>query len=57
MSCMHATYLACIQSYIGTETNVLEIGPGRGAWTRCFVKHNAKSVICVDAQTAEDNKI
>lgn len=55
MSCLHAVYLECIKPYVNETTNVLEIGCGRGAWTRCFLKHNAQHITCIDAKTAKDN--
>ena len=33
----------------------MEIGPGRGAWTRCML--NAREVWCLDAKSREDNEI
>ncbi len=56
ISITHATYLKCIAPFVNKDTSVLEIGPGRGAFTRCFIKHNAKHVYCVDALSAEHNK-
>jgi hypothetical protein len=53
MSALYATYLACIKPYITPETVALEIGPGRGAWTRCLVP--AKEIWCLDALSAEHN--
>jgi phospholipid N-methyltransferase len=53
MSILHATYLACIKPYVNANTRVLEIGPGRGAWTRTFL--NAQEVVCLDALSAEHN--
>lgn len=38
VSGLYLTYLVCIKPYVGPNTTVLEIGPGRGAWTRCFVR-------------------
>jgi len=55
MSVLHACYLVCIKPYVNSNVRVLEIGPGRGAWTKCFVTHNAKEVLCVDAVPAERN--
>ena len=49
----HVIYLACIKPWIGPDTCVLEIGPGRGAWTRLFL--GAAHVTCVDALSAEHN--
>jgi len=53
MNMLHVTYLMCIKPYIHTDTVVLEIGPGRGAWTKCFL--GAKEVWCMDALSAEHN--
>ena len=33
MGTSHATYLRCIKPYVNERSTVLEIGPGRGAWT------------------------
>lgn len=55
VSVLHAVYLACIKPYVDTSTTVLEIGPGRGAWTRCFVECGARRIWCVDAKTADAN--
>lgn len=53
MSVLHATYLACIKPYVSSETVAIEIGPGRGAWTRCLLA--AREVWCLDALSAEHN--
>jgi len=53
ISVIHATYLRCIRPYINKETVVLEIGPGRGAWTKSFLP--AKEVYVIDALSAEHN--
>jgi len=53
MGTSHATYLRCIKPYVHEDSTVLEIGPGRGAWTRTFLK--AKRVHCMDALSAEHN--
>ncbi len=53
VSILHATYLMCIRPYITKDTIALEIGPGRGAWTRGLL--GAKEVWCLDARSAEDN--
>ncbi|MEW6251861.1 MAG: class I SAM-dependent methyltransferase [Planctomycetota bacterium] len=56
LSVLHACYLVCIKPYVGPQTRVLELGPGRGAWTRCFVECGAREICCVDAITAEKNR-
>jgi hypothetical protein len=54
MSVLHATYLACIKPYVTGQTVACEIGPGRGAWTKCLLR--AKEVWCLDALSAEHNQ-
>jgi hypothetical protein len=53
VSILHATYLTCIKPYVRPDMNVLEIGPGRGAWTKCLL--GARSVWCADVASAEEN--
>jgi hypothetical protein len=53
-SVLHVVYLACIRQYIAPEVVALEIGPGRGAWTRTLL--GAKEVWAVDALSAEHNR-
>ncbi len=47
MSVLHATYLRCIKPFIGPQTVALEIGPGRGAWTKTMLE--AKEIYALDA--------
>jgi hypothetical protein len=54
MSVLHVTYLTCIKPYVAEDTIALEIGPGRGAWTRALL--GAKEVWCLDAVSAQDNR-
>lgn len=54
MSIIHATYLVCIKPYIHPETIALEIGPGRGAWTKTML--SAKEVWALDALPEEHNR-
>lgn len=53
MSILHVTYLICVKPYITKDTIALEIGPGRGAWTRTML--DAKEIWCLDALSAEHN--
>jgi len=53
MGTSHATYLRCIKPYVHEQSTVLEIGPGRGAWTKTLLR--AKRVHCLDALSAEHN--
>jgi len=54
ISTLHATYLRCIKPYITDETVALEIGPGRGGWTKGLLP--AKEIWVLDALSAEHNK-
>ena len=51
MSVLYATYLCCIKPYVNSDSNVLEIGAGRGAWTRTMI--NAREVVVLEAVDAE----
>lgn len=53
MSVLHATYLRCIKPYIKPDTVALELGPGRGAWTKALLP--AKEVWALDARSAQEN--
>ena len=53
MSVHHATYLRCIKPYVNENSISLEIGPGRGAWTKTLLP--SKEVWVLDALSAEHN--
>jgi hypothetical protein len=53
MSVLHATYLRCIKPYVNETTIALEIGPGRGAWTRTMLP--AKEIYALDAMPESHN--
>jgi len=53
ISVLHAVYQVCIRPYIKPDTVVLEIGAGRGAWTKTML--GAKKIWCLDALPAEYN--
>jgi hypothetical protein len=55
ISMLHATYLRCIKPYINAQTVSLELGPGRGAWTKCLLP--SKEVFALDALSAQHNGI
>jgi SAM-dependent methyltransferase len=50
----HAIYLACIKPYVNKNTTVLEIGCGRGAWTKLLL--GAGEIYCLDALPPEHNR-
>ncbi len=54
MSVLRVTYLRCIKPYINAETRAIEIGPGRGAWTKTMLA--AKEIWALDAMSAEYNQ-
>jgi hypothetical protein len=49
----YVIYTSCIKQYVGPDTTALEIGPGRGAWTRTLL--GAREVWALDALSAEHN--
>src|SRR4051794_408332 len=53
LSVLHAVYLMCIRPYVDPETRAIEIGPGRGAWTRTLLP--AREVVVIDAVPADAN--
>jgi len=55
ISVLHAVYQVCVKPYINNGTIALEIGPGRGAWTKAMLE--AKEIWLLDAKSREDNKI
>lgn len=55
ISVLYALYLIAIKQYVSPESVVLEIGPGRGAFTKAILKHDPKEVWCLDAVSAEKN--
>lgn len=57
VSVYHAAYLACIKPFVGPDTLCLEIGPGRGAWTKALFESGASRVIAVDVYDRMHNGI
>jgi hypothetical protein len=53
ISSLYAIYRYCIRPYIQSDTVAVEIGPGRGAWTRAMLP--GKEIWCLDALSAEHN--
>jgi hypothetical protein len=53
MSVLHAIYVRCILPYVGRDTVALEIGPGKGAWTKTMLQ--AREIWCLDALPAEEH--
>ncbi len=51
MSVLYATYLCCIKPYVNANSTVLEIGAGRGAWTRTML--HAQEVVVLEAVDAK----
>lgn len=54
ISVLHATLLRCIRPYVGGDTVSLEIGPGRGAWTKALLP--SKEVYALDALPEDHNQ-
>jgi hypothetical protein len=53
ISVLYAIYQACVRPYVTPSTVVLEIGPGRGAWTKGMLP--ATEIWCLDALPADHN--
>lgn len=53
VSVLYATYLRCIRPYVNAQTIALEIGPGRGCWTKALLP--SKDIWVLDALSAEHN--
>ncbi|WP_426164973.1 class I SAM-dependent methyltransferase [Sandarakinorhabdus sp. DWP1-3-1] len=53
ISVLHAAHLVCIRPFIKPDTVALEIGPGRGTFTRSLL--DAREIWCMDALDAEHN--
>lgn len=52
-SCLYTVLLACIRPYVGIGSTVLEIGPGRGAWSKAILTYSPSKLTVVDAAPAE----
>lgn len=55
ISVLHALYLMCIKPYLNERSVVLEIGPGRGAFTKAILELNPSETWCLDAKSAQAN--
>lgn len=53
ISVIHVIYLCCIKPYINSNTVALEIGPGRGCWTKSMLP--SKEIYALDACSEKDN--
>ena len=55
ISVLYATYLLTIRGRLNPGAVVLEIGPGRGAWTKALLDQNPKAIYALDALSAAHN--
>jgi hypothetical protein len=53
ISSLYAIYQVCIKPYINQKTRAIEIGPGRGSWTKTML--GADEVWCLDVLDALHN--
>jgi len=53
ISTLYATYLRCIKPYVNRDSISLELGPGRGAWTKALLP--SREVYVLDALPEEHN--
>lgn len=56
VSPLYACYSECIKPFIDSNVDVLEIGPGSGAWTKAILTLKPKSLVCLDALSAQHNR-
>ena len=54
LSVLYVVYRYCIKPRVNGDVAVVEIGPGRGAWTRTMLA--AREVWALDAVSAEENR-
>jgi hypothetical protein len=52
-SVLYTIELACIRPYVGPDTTALEIGPGRGAWSKAILARGCKKLYAIDAASSE----
>lgn len=55
LSCVYVAYVACIRPFLKGGMSVLEIGPGRGAWSKAMLAHDPWHLHALDALSAEHN--
>lgn len=55
-SILYTVYSACIRPYITPESVVLEIGPGRGAWSKAILHRNCRKLYAVDVADPEHTR-
>jgi len=55
LSTLHVVYLMCIRNRVRDKV-VLEIGPGRGAWSKAILESGAARLFALDALSAEHNQ-
>ena len=52
-SVLYTVYSACIRPYITSDIVALEIGPGRGAWSKAILHRNCRKLYAVDIAEPE----
>ena len=55
ISVLYATYLLTIRNKLPERAVVLEIGPGRGGWTKALLGQSVQKLYALDALSAEHN--
>jgi hypothetical protein len=52
-STLFTVYSACIRPYVTSNTVAIEIGPGRGAWSKAILHRNCRKLYAVDVAEPE----
>jgi SAM-dependent methyltransferase len=52
-SSLYLAYVCCIKPYVRADATVIEIGSGRGAWTKAIADLNPERIYAVDVVTPE----
>lgn len=53
---LYICFAECIRPYVNSATDILEIGPGWGTWTKSMLTLNPRTIVCLDTLSAEHNK-
>ena len=55
-SALYTVYLTCTRPYAGPTVNALEIGPGRGTWSKAILERGCNRLYAVDVVPPEKTR-